>query len=163
VNPVLHGLVLGLLIVVAFLAAMVGISSLTPNGGKRLGLAVGGTWALAVLGWLAVISGMMMMARYNARPPDGTTDLAAFPRALLMSKPETAPLHAAGMIWKVYVGWFTPILATAVAAVLGAYGLEIADRPAMRRLLSRLLLVAFVTAVIAGMLGYMITKAAPLR
>jgi hypothetical protein len=163
VTPVLHGLVFGLLFLVAFLAAMVGISSLTPNGGKRIGLAVGATWALAVLGWLAVISGMLMMARYNARPPEGTTDLAAFPRALLLSKPETAPLHAAGMIWKLHVSWFAPILATGVAAVLGAYGLDIAQRPALRQLLTRLLVAAFVTAVIAGALGFMITKAAPLR
>jgi hypothetical protein len=149
--------------VVAFLAAMIGILSLTSGGGKRIGLAVGATWAFAILGWLAVLTGMLMMARYNARPPAGATDLAAFPRALLMSKRETAPLHVVGMVWKVHVSWIAPMLATAVAAVLGGYGVEIADRPAMRRLLALLLAAAFAAAAIAGVLGLMITKAAPLR
>jgi hypothetical protein len=163
VNPALHGLVFGFLFLIAFVLAMAGISSLTPSGGKRVGLAVGATWALAALGWLAVISGLLMMARYNARPPEGTTDLSAFPRALLLSKPETQLLHAAGMIWKLHVAWFAPILTTAVAAVLSAYASEIANRPAMRRLLMRLLLVVFVAAAIAGGIGYRITGVAPLR
>ena len=98
-NPVLHGLVFGLLLLVAFLAAMVGISSLTPTGGKRIGLAVGASWALAVLGWLAVVTGMMMMTRYNARPPDGTTDPPLPARAVVVQAGYRA-LHAAGMIWK---------------------------------------------------------------
>jgi hypothetical protein len=156
-------LILGALLTIAFLGAIMGVSSLTPSGGKRIGLALGATWALAILGWLAVITGMLMMARYNARPPEGTTDLAAFPRALLMSKPETQPLHAAGMIWKLHISWFAPMLATSVAAVLGGYGMQIADRPAMRRLLTTLLVVAFAAAAVAGVLGFVITKAAPMR
>jgi hypothetical protein len=54
------------------------------------------------------------------------------------------------------------MLATAVAFVVLYYGLEITERPYLRRALIILFTLSFVAAGIAGLFGAFITKAAPL-
>jgi glucan phosphoethanolaminetransferase (alkaline phosphatase superfamily) len=66
------------------------------------------------------------------------------------------------MEWKEHIAWISPMLATAVAFVVLYYGLEIAERPYLRRALIILFILSFVAAGIAGLFGAFITKAAPL-
>src|SRR3970040_116866 len=64
------------------------------------------------------------------------------PRFFLLSKPTTAAWHTFGMEWKEHVGWFAPILATAVAFVVAYYGPPPAREERARRTVLWLFLVA---------------------
>jgi hypothetical protein len=128
---------------------------------QRLSL---GTWIMAIGLWLTVLSGTyLIFPWYRAEPPPGATELAAFPRAYLEADPNLAPWHTFAAVWKEHVGWLSPILATAVAAVTWQYGRQLADEPGIRRGLMVLLTLAFVSATIAGLIGALITKLAPVR
>jgi hypothetical protein len=128
---------------------------------QRLSVA---TWIMAIGLWLTVLSGTyVVFPWYRAEPPAGTTDLAAFPRAYLESDAELARWHSVAAVWKEHVGWLSPILATAVAYVTRHYGLQLADERMIRRGLMALLTLAFVAATIAGLIGALITKLAPVR
>jgi len=121
-----------------------------------------GLWIMVIAVWLTVISGTFIVYPwYRAAPPEGTSDLSAYPRSLLLSDPTTAGWHRFGMEWKEHVGWLAPIAATVVAAVLTYYGPEIARRVGERRVVAIFFIVAFLTAAAAGAFGAFITKAAP--
>ena len=66
------------------------------------------------------------------------------------------------MEWKEHVAWFSPILATVVAYIVWKYGSELANNSRLRRISMILFIVAFAIAAIAGLLGALITKAAPI-
>src|SRR5690349_13083863 len=52
----------------------------------------------AIVLWLAVIIGTyIIFPPYRATPPPGTTDLAQYPRALILASSETQWLHAFAM------------------------------------------------------------------
>ena len=52
----------------------------------------------AALLWLAVLGGTyLVFPPYRATPPEGLTDLAAYPRSFLLGSPDTAWLHAFAM------------------------------------------------------------------
>src|SRR5690606_5318413 len=72
----------------------------------------------AALLWLAVLGGTyLVFPPYRATPPAGLTDLAAYPRSLLLGSPATAWLHAFAMEVKEHVPWIAAMLATAAAFV----------------------------------------------
>ena len=72
--------------------------------------------AMVILAWLTVFSGAYLVYPwYRAVPPAGMTDLADFPRRLLLSSGKTSEWHNVGMEWKEHVAWLAPIAMTMVA------------------------------------------------
>jgi hypothetical protein len=164
----LHGMVLGALFLLAFAGGFAGLYSLRPEWvtvagmNERLRRLDIGTWVMAVVSWLTVITGTYIVYPwYRATPPEGA-DLLDYPRYFLLDNAHLAAWHTFGMEWKEHVAWFSPILATAVAFVVWRYGDKIAQNPKLRNALLILFVLAFTAAGIAGLFGAFITKAAPI-
>jgi hypothetical protein len=81
-------------------------------------------------------------------------------KAVLLASSRTAGWHTIGMEWKEHVGWIAPILATAAAFIAAYYGSELSMRPWTRKLTWMLLIGAFASSVLAGLLGIFIGRAA---
>ncbi len=165
---VAHGMTLGALFLLAFAGGLAGLYSyraglLTVDGiRERLPRIKWGTGLMAVVAWLTVISGTYIVYPwYRAKAPEGTADLAAFPRSFLKANASIAGWHNFGMEWKEHVAWFAPILATAVAYLIWKYGPQLAENDRLRKMAMILFVIAFATAAIAGLFGALITKAAP--
>lgn len=122
-----------------------------------------GTAVMAVVAWLTVITGTWIVYPwYRARPPEGATDLEAFPRFFLLANEQLAEWHNFGMEWKEHVAWIAPYLATVAAFGAVYYGRRLAFEPKVRQLLIWVFVAAFAVAGIAGLFGALITKAAPI-
>lgn len=165
---VIHGLGLGTLFLLAFGGGMAGFYSLRGNLLTEQGVQertprmLLGTWVMAIVAWLTVITGTFIVYPwYRAKPPEGTTDLTDYPRYLLLADEHTAQWHEFGMEWKEHVGWLAPMLATTVAFIVLYYGAQLVRHGEMRRALMILFTLAFVSAGVAGLFGAFITKAAP--
>lgn len=126
---VLHGMGFGALFMLAFAGAVAELyrmsapaMAIQPSAREQLLL----RWyliAMVVLAWATVLSGTYVVYPwYRAAPPSGTTDLASYPKFLLISSPTTSKWHSLGMEWKEHVGWIAPIAITMVAYVTAKYG-----------------------------------------
>ncbi|MEO8208040.1 MAG: hypothetical protein ABI598_03310 [Chloroflexota bacterium] len=171
---VIHGLVLGTLFLLAFGGGFAGLYSLKARFLTEEGIAersprlLIGTWVMAIVAWLTVITGTFIVYPwYRAKPGaeiDATVQsdaLAEFPRSWLLASEKTAEWHKLGMEWKEHVAWIAPLLATAVAFGVLYYGAQLAHRGEIRRALVIFFTLAFIAAGVAGMFGAFITKAAP--
>jgi hypothetical protein len=170
---VLHGLVLGTLFLLAFGGGLAGLWSLrerlvTEEGvEERTPRLLIGTWVMALVAWLTVITGTFIAYPwYRAAPPEGInradpTQLADFPRFLLLAQEKTAQWHEFGMEWKEHVAWLAPFLATAVAFAVAYYGVQLVRRNEIRTAIIVFFTLAFLAAGVAGLFGAFITKAAP--
>ncbi|MFQ5419504.1 MAG: hypothetical protein ACE5EY_03970 [Anaerolineae bacterium] len=165
---VAHGMTLGAVFLLAFAGGLAGLYSyraglLTVDGiRERLPRIQWGTGVMAVVAWLTVITGTYIVYPwYRAKPPESITDLADFPRSFLKANEAIAGWHTFGMEWKEHVAWFAPILATAVFYLVWKYGPQLAENDRLRKMVITLFIIAFATAAIAGLLGALITKAAP--
>jgi hypothetical protein len=164
----IHGMVFGALFLLAFAGGLAGLWSLreklltTEGVAERTPRLLVGTTAMAVVAWLTVIVGTWVVYPwYRATPPTGTTDLTGFPRSLLLASPNTADWHNFAMEWKEHVAWFAPFLAKAVAFAVLYYGAQLVRRGDVRRAAIVFFSLAFVAAGVAGLLGALITKSAP--
>ncbi len=164
-----HGMVFGFGFLLSFAGALALLYTLrgdllTTDGARsHVRWLLLATVALAVLSSLAVISGTYITYPwYRAAPPEGATDLAAYPRSFLKADPNLKAWHSFGMEWKEHVAWFAPWISTVVAAIVWRYGVYIGRDRRLRRALIVLLFVAFFAAATAGMLGALVTKTAPL-
>jgi cytochrome P450 len=83
--------------------------------------------------------------------------------ARLQADPALAAWDTFATSWKAHIACFCPILSTAVAAIVLRYGRDLAVHPQIRYALMLLLTFAFATAGIAGGLGALVTRVAPLR
>jgi len=166
---VIHGMMWGSLFMLAYaggLAELINLSSecATEAGiAKRVRRLIAGTWVMAVVAWLTVITGTWIVYPWYRCPPVAGTDLSPYCRALLLSKPSTAAWHQFGMEWKEHVAWLAPILATAVAYMVTRYGARLAKDNQVRRAVIVLFTIAFMTAAVAGLFGALINKAAPVH
>ncbi|MFI5332145.1 MAG: hypothetical protein ACHQ2F_14080, partial [Desulfobaccales bacterium] len=118
---VIHGMMLGSLFLLAYAGGLAELINLGAEYAseaaiaKRVRRLITGTWVMAVVAWLTVITGTYIVYPwYRAKPPAGA-DLKMFPKGLLVSSPTTAGWHDFGMEWKEHIAWLAPILATAVA------------------------------------------------
>jgi hypothetical protein len=121
--------------------------------------------AMAVLLWLSVLMGTyLVFPLYRATPPEGALLLHAYPRALLLSSPETRWLHAFGMEVKEHMPWIAAMLTTAVAFIAVRYRttLLMADS-SLRRPTVILLAMAFAIVAFVALLGVFVNKVAPLE
>lgn len=167
---VIHGMVFGAGFLLAFAGGLAGLYSLRPEWVTVAGIKERmfrmkvGLWSMAAIAWATVISGSFIVYPwYRAAPPDGTTDLSAYPRYFLLADPSTAEWHRFGMEWKEHVGWLAPIAATVVAFAVTYYGPTLAQKAGERRALLIFYILAFTTAAIAGLFGAFINKIAPIR
>ena len=116
------------------------------------------------LGWAAVLTGAYIIYPwYRAVPPAGVTDLALYPQYLLKLSATTAGWHNLGMEWKEHIAWIAPIVMTMVAYVLMKYRLSMREHPQVRQAVLVFALVAFGAAGLAGFLGAMLSKYAPVN
>ena len=117
----------------------------------------------ALLLWLTTIVGTyVVFPPYRATPPEGTTDLAAFPRALILGDPSTAWLHAFAMETKEHLPFIASILVTAVAFVAWRYRGRFLTDAALRRGGAVMLATAFAIVAWVALLGVFVNKVAPL-
>ena len=114
-----------------------------------------GTVSMAILTWLTVIVGTWVVYPwYREDTPDS-------PRSLLLENPDTADWHEFAMEWKEHIAWIAPMLATAAAFMVLYYRDDLIKNTLAKRIAMGLFIAAFVVAVIAGLLGALITKKAP--
>jgi hypothetical protein len=165
---VIHGMVLGALFLLAFAGGLAGLwrlkaRRLTAEGiAERPSRLLIGVWGMAVVAWLMVFSGTWILYPwYRARPPEGTVDLVGYPRYFLLDNPELSALHTFAMEWKEHLAWMAPMLATSVAIVTLYYGAQLVRRQELRWPLITTFTLAFAAAGVAGLLGVLITSAAP--
>jgi hypothetical protein len=165
---VIHGMGFGAIFLLAFAGGFAGVWSLRPEFVTEAGLRermhrlLAGTWIMAAVAWLTVISGTYKVYPwYRAKPPEGA-DLTEFPRYHLLANENLAGWHTFAMEWKEHVAWFAPMLATAVAFVVLRYGVSLSRNDAVRKAALVIFTVAFLAAAIAGAYGAFITKAAPI-
>lgn len=166
----IHGMILGALFLLAFAGGLAGFYSLRPEWLTGAGLRERivrldvGTAVMAVVAWLTVISGTWIVYPwYRTKPPKDTTDLTDYPRYFLLANENLKEWHTFGMEWKEHVAWIAPMLATVVAFGAIYYGRRLAYEQGIRKLLMIIFVAAFATAGIAGILGALITKAAPIK
>src|SRR5690606_7266407 len=122
------------------------------------------TTAIAAATWLTTLVGTyIVFPPYRAAPPEGTTDLAAYPRTLILSNPETAWLHAFAMETKEHVPWIAAMLATAVAFTAWRHRETLLTDFRIRRIATSLLVICFVLVAYVSLLGVFVNKVAPLE
>jgi hypothetical protein len=156
-----HGILLGGAFLLAFSGGLAGFYSLRPELvtergiSERLGRLRLGTVAMAVLTWATVIVGTWIVYPwYREDTPDS-------PRSKLLADPDTKDWHEFGMEWKEHIAWLAPMLATAAAFMVLYYRTDLVRNQLARRIAMGLFVAAFAVAVIAGLLGALITKKAP--
>jgi hypothetical protein len=166
---VIHGIILGTVFLLAFAGGLAGLWSfrwayITLEGAReRLRRLMVGTWGMAIISWLTVITGTYIVYPwYRETPPEGTTDLSAYPRSLLLSDPNTELWHRFAFEWKEHIAFLTPILATAVAFIVTYYGVRLTDKPLVRYAAMAMFVLAFVAAGLAAGFGALVTKNAPI-
>ncbi len=168
----LHGLVLGGGFLLLFSAGFFALSLLranhfSPAGLNRFLRHMGiGSWAIALLTWMAVLVGTYCVyPMYRAKAPSSARGLMlmAYPKYFLLSSQRSSDWHEFGMEWKEHLAWLSPILLTAVAFLITVYGRRLAEDLRLRRAVLFLYTIAFFSAAVAGVLGALINKAAPVR
>jgi len=179
----IHGLVLGSFFLLAFAGGLAGLYSLRSRWLTEEGivertrrLAVG-FWAMAIAAWATVVTGTWIVYPWYREKLAGD-DLAAgcaglqlpqpgkcSPRDFLLSNVsgDTESWHEFGMEWKEHVAWIAPMLATSAAIVVVIYGRRLANAPRLRHIAIWMFILAFATAAVAGILGALITKVAPVK
>lgn len=166
----IHGMLFGALYLLVYSGALVALyrftapsTSLeaTPGHERFLRLYL---ITMAAVGWIAVLTGAYVIYPwYRAAPPRGTEDLSMFPQRMLMSSLATIGWHSLGMEWKEHVAWLAPILMTAVAFVFARYGRNLQKHRQLRAAALTFTVISFAAAGIAGFLGAMINKSAPVQ
>jgi hypothetical protein len=159
----IHGMGFGALFLLAFAGALAGLYSLraelvTPQGVvERMRRLRVGVVAMAVAAWGTVLTGTFVV--YPWYRAAGTTS----PKSILLANPDTAEWHEFGMEWKEHIAWISPILATVTAFIVVYYGTNLIRHDRVRRTAIVLLCAAFGFAAVAGALGALITKVAPVH
>ncbi|HZD18885.1 MAG TPA: hypothetical protein VE669_12160 [Actinomycetota bacterium] len=179
---VVHGLVLGTAFLLAFAGGLAGLWSLRPgfltSSGirERMRRLYIGTWGMAVVAWLTVISGTWIIYPwYRAElAVSGADEFAGCAGAVLPSATcsprdflrsnvsgDTSLWHSFGMEWKEHISWAAPLLATAVAFVVSYYGPRLIARPWVRMMAIVMFVGAFAAAAVGGAFGAFLNKVAP--
>jgi hypothetical protein len=167
---VLHGMGFGALFMLAFSGAIAELYRMsTPGAAGALSSREETVLnfylvAMVILAWLTVFSGAYIVYPwYRAVPPAGVTDLAEYPRRLLLASGKTSEWHNIGMEWKEHVSWLAPIAMTMVAYVTMKYGRSIVRPRYMRTAVLGFAVAAFVATGVAGAFGAFLNKYAPVR
>ena len=166
----IHGMGFGALYLLACSGALVELYRLTTSpaeagrtrGHERFFRAY--LLTMVALAWIAVLTGTYVVYPwYRAAPAAGVADLAGYPQRLLLSSSRTAGWHSFGMEWKEHVAWFVPISITAVAFICIRYGRDLRLHRQLRGAVLCFAFLSFFAAGVAGFLGAMINKSAPVQ
>ena len=159
----IHGMTFGALFLLAYAGGMAELINLRHETDTGSGLTTRlqrlkiGTWLMAAVAWLTVITGTWIpYIWYRASIPTS-------PKSILVANPATANWHWFGMEWKEHVAWFAPMLATVVAYLVYYYGRRLVREEKIQRIAATVYTLSFLTAAIAGLFGALITKAAPVK
>jgi hypothetical protein len=153
----------GAVFLLAFAGGLAGLYSLrtglvTPQGVvervRRLKI---GVVAMAVAAWGTVLTGTWVVYPWYRDKAKGS------PKSILLGNPATKDWHDFGMEWKEHIAWLSPILATVVAFIVVYYGTNLIRHNRVRNTAITLLILAFGFAAVAGTLGALITKVAPVH
>jgi len=165
-----HGMVLGTIYLLLFSGVIFALWNLKPGWSSENATRIQvkalkiGSSIMAVATWLTVITGTYIVYPwYRAKPPEGITDLADYPRYYLLANSNLAGWHKFGMEWKEHIAWLAPILATAVAVIIVRHGSKLVAEEKIRTALIGMITIAFGVVGIAALLGAFITKAAPIH
>jgi hypothetical protein len=172
---IVHGMGLGALYLLAFGGAFAGLWSfrrayITDTGvAERIPRLKAGFAIMAVAAWLTVITGTWIVYPWYRAGATATCEQTSVaqvpaecgPKWTLLADPSTADWHSFAMEWKEHVAWLVPLLATAVAFAVFYLGADLLRRSDVRRSLMWFLAASFVLAAIAGLMGALITKNAP--
>lgn len=164
-----HGMVFGGIFLLVYSAGLLGLwglqkSYLTVAGlSDRLRMLRVCTVGMAALAWLTAISGSYIVYPWYRKVPPVGANLSFYPQAFLKANPLLKEWHYFGMEWKEHVAWLAPIAATAVAYIVYRYGARLASDARLRGGVIAMYSVAFAAGAVAGGLGAMITKAAPVH
>jgi hypothetical protein len=121
-------------------------------------------FTIVALGWAAVLTGAYIVYPwYRAVPPAGATDLALYPKYVLMSSATTAGWHTLGMEWKEHIAWIAPVAMSMVAYIFTTHRRLMREQPKVRQAVLVFALVAFGAAGVAGLFGAMLNKYAPIN
>jgi hypothetical protein len=157
----IHGVILGGAFLLAFAGGFAGFHSLRPElvsaegMHERMRRLMAGTVGMAALVWLTVITGTWIVYPWYRE------DTADSPRTLLLDNPDTEDWHTFAMEWKEHVAWIAPMLATVAAFIVLYYRDDLIKNQTARKIAMACFVGAFGIAVIAGLLGALITKKAP--
>ena len=167
---VLHGMGFGALFMLAFSGALAELYRLSAAGPatqpshREQSLLSFYLIAMVVLAWATVLSGAYIVYPwYRAVPPAGITDMADYPRRLLLASGKTSEWHNVGMEWKEHVSWLAPIAMTMVAYVTLKYRRAITAPRNIRTAVLGFAVAAFVATGVAGAFGAFLNKYAPVR
>jgi hypothetical protein len=167
---VLHGMGFGALFMLAFSGAFAELYRISAPGAplrmsaREESLLAFYLAAMVILAWLTVFSGAYVIYPwYRAVPPAGVTDLADYPRRLLLASGKTSEWHNVGMEWKEHVAWLAPIAMTMVAYVTWKYKRAIVQHGNMRIAVLSFTVAAFFATAVAGAFGAFLNKYAPVR
>ncbi|MGH9348146.1 MAG: hypothetical protein ACRD26_12885 [Vicinamibacterales bacterium] len=166
----MHGIVLGGAALMALFAALFAMRAMYPADGAggavdRQSRSVAQlTVLVAAILWVAVLTGTyVVFPPYRAAPPPGVTDLAAYPRSMLLANPDTAWLHAFAMESKEHMPWIASMLATAVAFVAVRCRSTLLADARMHRMAMALLAICFALVSFTALMGIFVNKVAPLE
>jgi hypothetical protein len=170
----IHGMVFGGIYLLAFADSLTGLLGLRPllvtSGDIRgyLRRLRAGILVAAVSVWLMVVVGTYVIYPwYRARPPDAvdataqSEALREYPYYWLLASQNTAEWHEFGMVWKEHAAWIASLLVTVVAFSVVRHGAYLAAHDGVRKMVIALFLISFAIVGIAGLLGALITKIAP--
>jgi hypothetical protein len=158
-----HGVGIGGLFLLGFSAGLVALWSLrselltTAGVAQRVRHLRIGTTLMALMAWATVLTGtFVILPWYRADTPNS-------PKSLLLSNPDTSQWHTFADVWKTHVAWSSPLLATAAAALTVYYGRALARDRSARTVVFTLFVAAFAVSALAGLIGSLVTKAAPVH
>jgi hypothetical protein len=164
-----HGIGFGGAALLALAAAIFALYLLAVSGGGPVSEAPSRAFArlatfIASTLWLTSLVGTyLVFPAYRAGPPEGTTGLEGYPRALILAEPQTVWLHAFAMETKEHLPWIAAMLATAVAFVAWRYRSRLLDVGRLRTMAAALLATSFVIVAYVSVLGVFINKVAPVE
>jgi hypothetical protein len=156
----------GAIFLLAFSGGLANLFALRPEWATNFGIKEAllrlkaGLWGMAIIAWATVITGTFVVYPWYAGQAAGD---AGTPVSLLRANPSTAGWDTFGMEWKQHVGWLAPIAATVVAVSVNYYGPTLAKKAGERNALLLFFLIAFGAAGVAGFLGALLNKVAPIR
>jgi hypothetical protein len=166
----IHGIALGGGALLALSAAMFALYLLRPQAGEASAAATASrpiavvTSFTALMLWLTTLVGTyVVFPPYRATPPDGATDLSAFPRSLVLAEPSTVWLHAFAMETKEHLPFIAAMLATAVAFIAWRYRGRLLGDQWLRRVSMTMLALCFAMVAYVSLLGVFVNKVAPLE
>jgi hypothetical protein len=163
----LHGAGFGALFMIAFSGALTELyrlGSQTEGGNGESPLLAFFLVAMVILSWLTVFSGAYIIYPwYRAAPPAGAADLAEYPRRLLLSSGKYSEWHNVGMEWKEHIAWLAPITITTLAYIVMKYRRAVLQQQGLRIAVITFAVAAFFSTAVAGGLGILLKKYAPVR